>query len=159
MVSGCPRTCGGTEGGGTEGGGTGNGGRYGGVVSVLVDLQDVGVTPGDRALFAHLSVTVGTGDRLGVVGINGTGKSTLLRVLAGRLAPDTGVVRRGRGVRTSWLSQTPELPAGTVRDAVGDGWEAAAVLPPGGPAAGGSAVRRRDRDRPGAGGIRVPSER
>jgi len=97
-------------------------------VSVLVDLQDVGVTVGDRVLFADLALTLATGDRLGVVGINGTGKSTLLRVLAGRLEPDTGVVRRGRGVRTSWLGQTPELPAGTVRDAVGDGWEAAAVL-------------------------------
>ncbi|HVC67221.1 MAG TPA: ABC-F family ATP-binding cassette domain-containing protein [Acidimicrobiales bacterium] len=97
-------------------------------MSVLVDLQDVGVTLGDRVLFADLAVTVATGDRLGVVGINGTGKSTLLRVLAGRLEPDTGTVRRGRGVRTSWLGQTPELPAGTVRDAAGDGWEAAAAL-------------------------------
>jgi ATP-binding cassette subfamily F protein uup len=97
-------------------------------VSVLVDLQDVGVTMADRALFAHLSVTVSTGDRLGVVGINGTGKSTLLRVLAGLLEPDAGVVRRGRGARTVFLDQTPVLPAGTVRDAVGPGWEAASAL-------------------------------
>ena len=99
-----------------------------GPVSVLVDLQGVGVTMADRALFADLSVTVSTGDRLGVVGINGTGKSTLLRVLAGTLEPDAGVVRRGRGTRTSYLGQTPDLPSGTVRDAVGDGWEAAAAL-------------------------------
>jgi len=97
-------------------------------VSVLVDLEGVGVTMADRALFADLSVTVGTGDRLGVVGINGTGKSTLLRVIAGDVEPDTGVVRRGRGVRTSYLGQTPELPPGTVKAAVGDGWEAAAAL-------------------------------
>ncbi len=95
---------------------------------MLVDLQDVGVTMADRALFAHLSVTVSTGDRLGVVGINGTGKSTLLRVLAGLLEPDGGVVRRGRGARTVFLDQTPVLPAGTVRDAVGPGWEAASAL-------------------------------
>ena len=95
---------------------------------MLVDLQDVGVTMADRALFAHLSVTVSTGDRLGVVGINGTGKSTLLRVLAGLLEPDAGVVRRGRGARTVFLDQTPVLPAGTVRDAVGPGWEAASAL-------------------------------
>jgi len=95
---------------------------------VLVDLQDVGVTMADRALFARLSVTVSTGDRLGVVGINGTGKSTLLRVLAGLLEPDAGVVRRGRGARTVFLDQTPVLPAGTVRDAVGPGWEAASAL-------------------------------
>ena len=97
-------------------------------VSVLVDLQGVGVTMGDRALFTNLSATVSTGDRIGVVGINGTGKSTLLRVMAGQLEPDAGVVRRGRGTRTVFLDQTPDLPAGTVRAAVGDGWEAAAAL-------------------------------
>ena len=97
-------------------------------MAVLVDLQSVGVTMADRALFADLAVTIGTGDRLGVVGINGTGKSTLLRVLAGRLEPDAGVVRRGRGVRTAYLGQSPELPSGTVGAAVGNGWEAAAAL-------------------------------
>jgi ATP-binding cassette subfamily F protein uup len=95
---------------------------------VLVDLQGVGVAMAERSLFADLAVTVHTGDRLGVVGINGTGKSTLLRVLAGRVAPDTGVVRRGRGARVAYLGQTAELPAGTVRHVVGDGWEAAAAL-------------------------------
>ena len=97
-------------------------------VSVLVDLQDVSVTMTDRTLFDGLSVTVSTGDRLGVVGINGTGKSTLLRVLAGRLVPDAGAVRTGRGVRVGFLDQAPHLPPGTVRDAVGPGWEAAAAL-------------------------------
>ncbi len=82
----------------------------------------------DRTLFGDLSVTVHSGDRLGVVGINGTGKSTLLRVLAGRLDPDSGAVRQGRGVRTAFLDQAPTLPPGTVRDAVGSGWEAAAAL-------------------------------
>jgi ATP-binding cassette subfamily F protein uup len=97
-------------------------------VSVLVDLQRVSVTMADRTLFADLSVTVSTGDRLGVVGINGTGKSTLLKVLAGQIEPDAGSVRRGRGVRTVFLGQTPELPEGTVAAAVGDGWEVAAAL-------------------------------
>ena len=95
---------------------------------VLVDLAGVGVTFADRPLFADLSVTVHQGDRLGVVGINGTGKSTLLRVAAGHLAPDAGAVRRGRGVRTVFLDQSPALPEGTVAEAVGPGWEAAAAL-------------------------------
>src|SRR5665213_1863512 len=82
----------------------------------------------DRTLFGDLSVTIHSGDRLGVVGINGTGKSTLLRVLAGRLDPDSGAVRQGRGVRTAFLDQAPSLPPGTVREAVGSGWEAAAAL-------------------------------
>ena len=68
-------------------------------MAVLVDLQDVTVRHGDRTLFADLSMTVVDGDRIGVVGINGTGKSTLLRVLAGRQQADAGEIRRGRGVR------------------------------------------------------------
>jgi ATP-binding cassette subfamily F protein uup len=97
-------------------------------VSVLVDLQDVAVRRVDRALFEGLSLTVSDGDRLGVVGINGTGKSTLLRIIAGTESPDEGQVRRGRGSRVGFLEQVPELPAGTVSGAVGAGWEAEAAL-------------------------------
>src|SRR5581483_7297354 len=82
----------------------------------------------DRPLFESLSLTISTGDRLGVVGVNGTGKSTLLRVLAGVSEPESGTVRRGRGVRVGFLDQQPSLPPGTVRAAVGSGWEAAEIL-------------------------------
>jgi ATP-binding cassette subfamily F protein uup len=97
-------------------------------MTVLVDAAGVSVSRSDRVLFADLSVTVSDGDRLGVVGINGTGKSTLLRVLAGTAAADTGEVRRGRGIRTGFLDQEAPLPSGPVRQAVGEGWEAEAVL-------------------------------
>lgn len=64
-----------------------------------------------------------TGDRLGIVGINGTGKSTLLRVLAGRQVAETGELRPGSGVRIAMLDQDAPLAAGTVLDAVtGQGW-------------------------------------
>ena len=79
-------------------------------------------------LFEGLSMTVADGERVGVVGVNGTGKSTLLRVLAGKDVPDAGVVRRGRGTRIGFLDQEPELPDGTVQEAVGEGWEAEAAL-------------------------------
>jgi ATP-binding cassette subfamily F protein uup len=79
-------------------------------------------------LFEDLSLTVATGDRLGIVGLNGTGKSTLLRLVAGRGEPESGAARRGRDVRVGFLEQRPELPPGTVREAVGTGWEAEAVL-------------------------------
>jgi ATP-binding cassette subfamily F protein uup len=95
---------------------------------ILVDIERVGVSRPDRPLFSALSLAVSTGDRLGLVGINGTGKSTLLRVVAGVTEPEEGVVRRGRGVRVSFLDQHPRLPEGTVREAVGEGWEAAAIL-------------------------------
>src|SRR5205085_7724842 len=99
-----------------------------GVPIVLVDLDGVAAARPGRPLFRDLSVTVHAGDRLGVVGLNGTGKSTLLRVMAGVVEPESGTVRRGRGVRIGFLDQRPELPETTVREAVGPGWEAAAVL-------------------------------
>ncbi len=95
---------------------------------ILVDLDRVAVRRPERPLFEDLSLTLETGDRLGVVGRNGTGKSTLLRVIAGVLVPEEGVVRRGRGARVAFLDQRPALPAGTVRAAVGEHWEAAALL-------------------------------
>ncbi|HEX3796303.1 MAG TPA: ABC-F family ATP-binding cassette domain-containing protein [Acidimicrobiales bacterium] len=97
-------------------------------MAVLSDLQDVAVRRVDRVLFEHLSLTVADGDRIGIVGINGTGKSTLLRVVAGVDPPDEGQVRHGRGARVGFLTQVPTLPPGTVRAAVGAGWEAEAAL-------------------------------
>jgi ATP-binding cassette subfamily F protein uup len=95
---------------------------------ILVDLERVTARRPDRPLFENLSLTVSTGDRLGVVGVNGTGKSTLLRLLAGSAEPESGALRRGRGVRIGFLDQTPVLPPGSVRSAVGEGWEAAEIL-------------------------------
>jgi len=79
-------------------------------------------------LFEDLSVTITDGERLGVVGINGTGKSTLLRLVAGVDSAPEGKVRRGSGTRVGFLDQHPQLPPGTVRAAVGEGWEAEAAL-------------------------------
>ncbi|MGH9264030.1 MAG: ABC-F family ATP-binding cassette domain-containing protein, partial [Acidimicrobiales bacterium] len=95
---------------------------------ILVDVEKAAVRRPDRPLFEDLSVTLHSGDRLGVVGRNGSGKSTLLRILAGVAEPEDGVVRRGRDVRAGYLDQEPVLPPGSVRDAVGPHWEAAAIL-------------------------------
>jgi ATP-binding cassette subfamily F protein uup len=95
---------------------------------ILVDAQDLAMSRPGKPLFADLSLTVSSGDRLAVVGINGTGKSTLLGLLAGTVEPDAGVVRRGRGARAVALDQLAVLPEGTVRTAVGGGWEGEAVL-------------------------------
>jgi ATP-binding cassette subfamily F protein uup len=95
---------------------------------ILVDLSRVGASRPGRDLFRDLSLTISDGDRLGVVGLNGTGKSTLLRVIAGDVEPESGVVRRGRDTRVGFLGQRPVLPTGTVREAVGEHWEAAAIL-------------------------------
>jgi len=95
---------------------------------ILVDVSDVSMSRPNRPLFTDVSVTINTGDRLGVVGINGTGKSTLLSVIAGTRDPEAGTVRRGRGVTVAALDQVTTLPEGTVRDAVGAGWRGEAAL-------------------------------
>ncbi len=102
---------------------------------ILLDAVAVSMSRPDRPLFTNVSVTVSTGDRIGVVGINGTGKSTLLRVLAGRARPESGEVRLGGGVRISMLDQDAPLPPGRVLDAVlesstgrAEAWEAEAAL-------------------------------
>ena len=97
-------------------------------MAILIDAAGLVMRRPDRALFDGLALTISTGDRLGVVGINGCGKSTLLRVIAGEIEPEAGVVRRGRGVRVGFLGQAPILPPGSVRDAVGHGWQGEATL-------------------------------
>ena len=95
---------------------------------ILVDVERVSMSRPLRPLFSDVSVTVASGDRLGVVGVNGTGKSTLLSIIAGTREPETGTVRRGRGVTMAAVDQVTTLPSGSVRDAVGGGWRGEAAL-------------------------------
>ncbi|MEM7141181.1 MAG: ABC-F family ATP-binding cassette domain-containing protein [Actinomycetota bacterium] len=95
---------------------------------ILVDVERVSMSRPNRPLFTDVSVTVSAGDRLGVVGINGTGKSTLLSVIAGTRDPEGGTVRRGREVSIAVVDQVTRLADGTVRDAVGAGWRGEAAL-------------------------------
>jgi len=97
-------------------------------VAVLVDVEKVTARTAERVLFADLSLTVSSGERVGVIGINGTGKSTLLRVVAGAATPDSGTVRRGRDSVVAFLPQEPVLAPGPVRAVLGEGWEADAAL-------------------------------
>lgn len=97
-------------------------------MAVLVDLDRVSMHRPGRVLFSELSLTLSDGDRLGLVGLNGTGKSSLLRIMAGMLEPEGGQRRAGRVTRVGFLEQRPELAATTVAEAVGHGWEAAAVM-------------------------------
>jgi len=97
-------------------------------VAILIDLQQISLEGVDRTLLRDLSLTISSGDRIGVVGINGVGKSTLLRIIAGDVQPDSGTIRRGREVNVGFLEQIPHLPDGTVRDALGSGWQVDAAL-------------------------------
>jgi len=85
----------------------------------LVNLERVDKSYGVRPLLSAVSLGVGEGERIGVVGRNGGGKTTLLRVIAGREGPDAGRVSRSRGLRLGFLTQGDDLdPAATVRSAV-----------------------------------------
>jgi ATPase subunit of ABC transporter with duplicated ATPase domains len=85
----------------------------------LVALEAATVVYGTTAVLDALSTGVGTGQRIGVVGRNGGGKSTLLRVLAGEQPVDSGRVTRAGGATAGLLSQDDTLdPAWTVRQAV-----------------------------------------
>jgi ATP-binding cassette subfamily F protein uup len=85
----------------------------------LINLEVVSKSYGVRPLLDQVSLGVAEGDRIGVVGLNGGGKTTLLEVLAGIAETDSGRVSRLRDVRIAVVTQRTELPEGsTVREAV-----------------------------------------
>ena len=90
-------------------------------MSVLAAL-DVTKAYGDRILLAGASFTLQDGERVGVVGRNGAGKSTFAKILAGAETPDTGSIATRRGARVAYLAQEPDLDdAKTVRASVEEG--------------------------------------
>jgi len=77
----------------------------------VYDLEDVTVTAGTKLLLDGVTWHVGPGDRVGVIGVNGSGKTHLLRLLAGTLQPKSGRVAIGQTVHAGYLSQEiSELP-------------------------------------------------
>ena len=66
---------------------------------------------GDKTLFHDISIGIGEGQRVGLIAQNGTGKTTLLNILAGVDEPDNGEVVLRSGIRIGYLSQTPEFPS------------------------------------------------
>lgn len=85
----------------------------------LISVERASVTLGTAAVLDEVSLGVGTGARIGVVGRNGGGKSTLLKVLSGALTPDSGRVTRAGAASLDQVVQTDTLdPEATVRAAV-----------------------------------------
>ena len=63
----------------------------------------------ERLLLDDTSFSLGENEKVGIIGINGTGKSTLLKILAGIVEPDSGKITMGRNLRIGYLSQKPEF--------------------------------------------------
>ena len=75
----------------------------------ILNLEHVSKSFENRVLLDDVTLGLEDTDKIGVIGINGTGKSTLLSITAGTLAPDEGKVVRGKEIRISYLSQNPEF--------------------------------------------------
>lgn len=74
---------------------------------ILLNAEKISKGYSDRQLLDGCSLAVGQGDKIGLIGVNGTGKSTLLKVMAGVDFPDSGTVTRSGGVRVAYLPQNP----------------------------------------------------
>ncbi len=84
----------------------------------LINLEQCSVSFGIRRVLDDVSLGVNAGDRIGVVGLNGGGKTTLLEVLSGIAEPDTGRVSKVGGLRLAVVTQRTEITAPTVGEAV-----------------------------------------
>lgn len=94
----------------------------GAAVPKVLTIQDLTVSFGHRPLFHQAHLQVEQGERVALVGRNGTGKSTLLKVIAGLAEPDGGTVALSKGVVVSLLTQAvPVTLTGTVYDVVSTG--------------------------------------
>ncbi|MDQ0412021.1 ABC-F family ATP-binding cassette domain-containing protein [Mesobacillus stamsii] len=88
----------------------------------MITIENVTKTYGEKELFNSISFTIGERERIGLIGVNGTGKSSLLRIVAGMDQPDTGELFLAKDYKISFLSQQPEMdPEKTVLDQVFSG--------------------------------------
>ena len=89
----------------------------------LLSLEGCAKGFGDRQLFTDLSLTLAEGDRVGLLGRNGCGKSSLLRILAGLDPPDEGTRVARRDLKLGYLEQEPHMdPTKTLREVVREGF-------------------------------------
>lgn len=91
----------------------------------VLNIEHVSKIFGDKKIFDDISYGIHDGDKIGIIGINGTGKSTLLKIVAGEEETDEGQVISQNGLRITYLPQMPDFPKGAiVQDYVADGkWQ------------------------------------
>ncbi|RNB84703.1 Lsa family ABC-F type ribosomal protection protein [Brevibacillus fluminis] len=84
--------------------------------SRLVELENVSIQYGDKTVCSDLSFTIGQGERIALSGKNGSGKSSILKLICGEEIPNTGTLRKGSQLSISYVSQDTSHLHGTVTD-------------------------------------------
>lgn len=105
---------------------------------VLLEAEHITKRYSEKVLLEDVSLSLQEGEKVGLIGVNGTGKTTLLKILAGVEEPDSGTVSRYGTIRVSYLPQNPDFQPGTTvleqvekgisPDADGQGYEGKAML-------------------------------
>ncbi|HJC50260.1 MAG TPA: ABC-F family ATP-binding cassette domain-containing protein [Candidatus Anaerostipes avistercoris] len=75
----------------------------------ILNVEHISKIYGEKVIFDDVSLGIHHGDKIGIIGVNGTGKSTLLKIIAGLEEPDQGEIICGNGIRISYLPQNPEF--------------------------------------------------
>lgn len=78
----------------------------------IINIEHISKVFGDKIIFEDASFGIQEGDKIGIVGINGTGKTTLLRMIAGEETPDDGQIVRQNGLKIAYMKQNPNVPEG-----------------------------------------------
>ncbi len=91
----------------------------------ILNIEHVSKVFGEKIIFDDVSYGIHQGDKIGIIGINGTGKTTILKIIAGLEEPDEEQVIMQNGLRITYLPQNPEFsPNATILDYVADGkWQ------------------------------------
>ena len=76
----------------------------------IINIEHISKVYGEKTVFDDASFGIQEGDKIGIVGINGTGKSTLLKMICGEEVPDSGQIVRQNGLRTAYVPQNPVFP-------------------------------------------------
>ena len=76
---------------------------------ILLTAENISKSYTEKTLLKDISLSLNEGEKIGLIGINGTGKSTFLKIIAGLESADSGTITRGKGVRVVYLPQNPDF--------------------------------------------------